>query len=103
MSSVAPSGGRHGRGAVHIVLAAIVLCLGIAAAVAISAHTSTHQTDSWAPCYAKGYDPSGVGSKCFSPTRYFLTTSTPSWDTPVAVVVGLLGLALGVALVARRR
>jgi hypothetical protein len=88
---------------VRIALAVIVLALGIAAAVAISAHTSTHQTDSWAPCYAKGYDPNGAGSKCFSPTRYFLTTTTPSWVTPVAVLVGFLGLAGGVALVAARR
>jgi len=90
-------------GAVRIFIAAIVLGLGIAAAVAISAHTSTHQTDSWAPCYAKGYDPTGFGGECFSPTRYFVTRTTPSWVTPVAVLVGFLGLAGGAALVAARR
>ena len=90
-------------GALRIVLAVIVLGVSIAAAVAISAHTSTHQTDSWAPCYAKGYDPNGVGSKCFSPTRYFVTTATPSWVTPVAVLVGVLGLAGGAAVVVARR
>jgi hypothetical protein len=90
-------------GAVRIFVAVVVLGVGIAAAVAVSAHTSTYQTDSWAPCYAKGYDPNGFGRKCFSPTRYFMTTTTPSWVTPVAVLVGCLGLAGSVAVVAARR
>lgn len=86
------------------IFVAVMLCgIGVAGAIAVSGHTASHRTDTWAPCLAKGYKPGGYGSSCFPPRRYLVSISTPSWVLPIGVLVGFVGAAGGLAVLAQGR
>ena len=71
----------------------MVLGVGVASGFYISSYRVTHRVNNWAPCFAKGYNPTGFGSSCFVGAEFVSHDTRPSWVVPVSVLVGFAGLA----------